>query len=104
MSSRKLHSSQHIAILLWLLTNKRCGSCPHPACPSSCRMRCRFCHGVCAGQASQLDSCPSLSPRPLSSSPPSPPTTTTTRRPLPALEGDAVMGMGTDLQDWFPSH
>ena len=21
-----------------------------------------------------------------------------------ALEGDAVMGMGTDLQDWFPSH
>merc|ERR1712032_10875 len=81
-----------------------CGSCPRPACPSSCRMRCRFCHGVCPGQASQLDSCPSLSPLPLSSSPPHQPTTTTTRRPLPALEGDAVMGMETDLQDWFPSH
>ena len=32
-------------------------------------------------QASQLDGCPSLSPRPLSSSPR--PSSTTTRRPLP---------------------
>jgi len=38
-----------------------CGSCPRASCPSSCRMRCRYCKGVCEGQASELDNCPALS-------------------------------------------
>merc|ERR1712130_150623 len=37
-----------------------CGACPREKCPSSCRMRCRYCNGVCQGQASELDNCPQL--------------------------------------------
>ena len=29
-----------------------CGACPRDKCPSSCRMRCRYCKGVCEGQVS----------------------------------------------------